>query len=142
MSNAINYISLARKAGLLETGEENTGNVARGGKAKLIVLASDASDNAVRRARGYVQGRGTQLVKAPYTKQELSSATGRNGCSMLVIKDLGLAAGFAKALALQNPELYGKLNAELESKNNRAVQRRKSAADAGKNKTGKRRTIE
>ena len=143
MSNPINYISLAKKAGFIETGEENTGNAVRDGKAKLLVLAADASDNAVRRANGYVQGRKTPLVRVPFTKQELAAATGRHGCSMLVFKDIGLANGFVAALAEQYPEQYSALSRELESKKIRMAQRKKPAAGAGKNKkTGKRRTIE
>ena len=53
MNRAANYISIAKKAGLIELGEANTGAAAREGKARLVILASDASANAADRARGF-----------------------------------------------------------------------------------------
>ncbi len=143
MSNPLNYISLARKAGLVETGEENSGVFIRNGKAKLLVLASDASDNAVRRAEGYVQGRRVLILKSPYTKQELAAAAGKSGCSMLVFTDIGMANGFVSAVAETCPEKYASICDEMNAKNKKAAQRRKKAHGNDMNKkTGKRRTIE
>lgn len=143
MSSPLNYISLARKAGLVETGEENSGVIIRSGKAKLLVLAADASDNAVRRAEGYIQGRNVLILKSPYTKLELASAAGKSGCSMLVFTDLAMASGFVSAIAEEQPEEYAALRDEICAKNKRAVQRRKKAHGNDMNKkTGKRRTIE
>lgn len=142
MGDPINYISLARKAGLIETGEENSGIVIRSGKAKLLVLASDASDNAVRRAEGYIQNRSVPLVRPPFTKQELASAAGKSGCSMLVFTDLGLARGFVSALAEAYPERFTELSGEMDEKYNKAARRRgKTHGDTNK-KMGKRRTNE
>ena len=143
MSNPLNYISLARKAGLVETGEESSGVVIRSGKAKLLVIAADASDNAVRRAEGYIQGRNVLLLKAPYTKLELASAAGKSGCSMLVFTDLALACSFVSVTADEHPGEYDALRDEICAKNDRAKQRRKKAHGNDMNKkTGKRRTIE
>ena len=62
MNKALNYLGLAKKAGLLEIGEENTGAAIRGGKARLVLLASDASDNAGRRAEGFLHGKKTPMT--------------------------------------------------------------------------------
>ena len=76
MDRVLRYLGLARRGGLLETGEESTGAAARAGKAKLILLAADASDNARSRAEGFVRGRRTVLLTAPCTKETISHAVG------------------------------------------------------------------
>ena len=55
-SKALGYLSLARKGGLAELGEEPVGAIARAGKAYVILVASDASDHTWRRAKSYVAG--------------------------------------------------------------------------------------
>ena len=56
MDKAMNYLSLARKGGLAELGEEPVGAAARAGKAYLILVAEDASDHTWRRAQSYAAG--------------------------------------------------------------------------------------
>ena len=99
MDKALQYMTLARKAGRLAVGEENCGNAAVSGKARLLLLASDASDNARKRAIGFLQGRRALLASLPWKKEELSSLLGRNGCSMVCFTDLPLASRFASAMA-------------------------------------------
>jgi len=45
MDKALNYLALARKAGRVELGEEPAGATARAQKARLIVVAGDATDH-------------------------------------------------------------------------------------------------
>ena len=140
MDRSVNYLGIARKAGCLEIGEESAGLSVRHGTAKLLVLAADASDNARRRAEGYVFGTAVPLVTAVQTKQELSRLWSKPGCSMAAITDIGIAAGYAAALAETQPEQYADAAAQLAEKNRRAAQRRteKRAADHNK-RVGKRR---
>ena len=60
--NAINYLSLAKKAGRIEIGEESAGAAARACHARLLLVAKDAPDGALRRARNFVAGSGQQLA--------------------------------------------------------------------------------
>ena len=53
----LHLLGLMRRANALAVGEVNTGSTARAGKAKLLLLASDASENARRRAEGFAAGR-------------------------------------------------------------------------------------
>ena len=48
----LNMLGLMRKAGAIDIGETNTGGACRAGKAKVLLLAADASDNAQSRAAG------------------------------------------------------------------------------------------
>jgi len=141
MAEAIGYLALGRKAGLLEIGEENTGAAVRSGKGKLLVLARDASDNARARAAGFVFARKTPVITAPYTKEEISAAVGKPGCSMAAFTDIGLASSFADALERELPEEYGEAAAALREKNAKQARRKAEAKAAERNKkTGKRRT--
>ena len=106
MSKALNYLGIARKSGGMETGEDNSSGLVKAGKARVLLVASDTSDGAKRRAEGYVYETGTILVEVPFTKDEIAGITGKSGCSMAAITDLGLAGAFLKALADENPEKY------------------------------------
>ena len=66
----LNLLGLMRKANAIAVGETNTGGAVRAGKAKLLLLASDASDNARSRARGFTHGRDVVTVTLPFTKDE------------------------------------------------------------------------
>ena len=104
MNKALGFLGLARKAGTLITGEDNARSAVRSGQARLLVVSADASANARKRAEDFVKGTNIPLVSLPMTKEEVSSATGRPGCSMAVFTDTGLAAGFLKALAAEYGE--------------------------------------
>ena len=49
----LGFLGLMRRAGKLSAGEEGVRQSVRAGKAKLILLASDASPNAQKRAEGF-----------------------------------------------------------------------------------------
>ena len=81
-SKAISLMGLMRKANAIQLGENNTGAAVKGGKAKLLLVASDASPNALKRAEGFAYGRNVLTVHLPYTKQEIAMGVGLSGCSM------------------------------------------------------------
>jgi len=65
MDKALNYLGLARKAGLAELGEEPAGAAARAQHARLIIVASDASDHTWRRALSFVAGTSQLTLRVP-----------------------------------------------------------------------------
>ncbi|MDO4749927.1 MAG: 50S ribosomal protein L7 [Eubacteriales bacterium] len=139
MNKALQYLGIARKAGFLETGADNCGKAVRAGKVRLLMLASDASDNARRRAESFVFGRRTPFVILPATKEELTAITGRVGCTVLAFTDIGLARHFADALAQENMQ-YAGLAADLAEKEAKMQQRGSDKRVCGKNRgQGKRR---
>lgn len=125
MDNALRLIGLARKGGRIEVGEEPVGAAARAHKARLVVLASDAADNTLRRASHFALSAGVPVLQSPYTKGELGLSVGRSSCAMLALTDHGLAAAFTRKLAAADPERYGATAADLEEKAQRALQRQK-----------------
>ena len=140
MSKALNYLGIARKSGGIETGEDNSSGLVKAGKARILIVASDTSDGAKRRAEGYVYETGTILVEVPFTKDEIASITGKSGCSMAAITDLGLAGAFLKALADESPERFLESYERIKALQQRIDKRKseKSKAVSGR-KTGIRR---
>lgn len=97
MDKSMGYLSLAAKAGRLSVGADNCINALKRKKAKLIVLASDASPNAVKRAEGMLFGREIPLIRTVRTKDELAQACGKHGpVAIAAILDDGLAEAFSK----------------------------------------------
>ena len=138
MHKALNYLSIARKGGLIELGEEPCGGAARAGPARLIVVASDASDHTWRRAKSYVAGTSQQCVKIPFTKDELGQAVGRSSLAMAALVDPALALAFVKALG--DPERYRETLEELDKKSKRMRQRQDEEKAHQRNKRmGKKR---
>lgn len=138
-SKARNYLAIAMKAGALEVGEENSGAAVRHGKAKVLLVASDASGNAQRRAEGFVYGVNVPIVKLPFTKGDVASSTGKAGCSMAAVTDIGLAKGIVESLAEEDAQ-YGAIAQELTEKYVKAQRRKAEAKSHERNKrTGKRR---
>ena len=129
MDRALNYVGLARKAGLIELGEEPVGAIARARKARLVVVAQDASDHTWRRAKSFVAGSEQICLRIPYTKDQLGLAVGRSELALAAFTDPALALAFCKAL--ENPERY-KTEIESLEKLSTRIRQRKKEADAHK----------
>ena len=130
----LNLLGLMRKANAIALGETNTGGAVRAGKAKLLLLAADASDNARSRARGFTHGRDVVTVTLPFTKDEIAAHVGVSGCAMAAITDIGFANAFMKSLAAAVPEGYDESTAEIQRRFEKADRRKKEAAAHEKNK--------
>jgi ribosomal protein L7Ae-like RNA K-turn-binding protein len=134
-------LGIAKKAGLLEIGDESVGHAARVRKAKVILSACDASDGSKRRARGYAEQNGAIHLVLPSTKEELSAVIGRGSPGMLAILDAGIASKYVSLLALENETQYGGAAVLLSEKAERAKLRQAEARAHIRNKrSGKGRT--
>ena len=125
MDKALNYIALARKAQLIEVGEEPVGAITRTGKGYLVVVASDASDHTWRRAKSFVAGTDQQCVRIPYTKEEFGFAVGRSSLAIAAFTDAAMALAFVKALPDQ--EKVKAACEQLEEKSKKLKQRKTEA---------------
>ncbi|MBE6957818.1 MAG: 50S ribosomal protein L7 [Ruminococcaceae bacterium] len=138
MDKALNYLALARKAGLAELGEEPVGAAARAGHARLVLVASDASDHTWRRAKSFVAGTRQQLVRLSATKDEMGMAIGRTSLAIAAITDIGLSVALVKTLDAQK---YKDVISVLEEMEQKALQRKKEAKVHQQNKRiGKRKS--
>lgn len=122
MDKALNYMALARKGGRIELGEEPVGAAARAQHARLVVVASDASDHTWRRALSFVAGTTQQCIRVPYTKDELGLSIGRTSLAIAAFTDPALALAFVKALPPQ--ERYAEAMEDLQKRSNRVQQHR------------------
>ncbi len=105
--NTLRLLGLMRRANALSVGEENTGSTARAGKAALLLLASDSSENARKRAQGFAGARQLPILTLPCTKADFAAAVGVSGGSMAAVTDPGFAGALLRALAAESPETYG-----------------------------------
>ena len=132
MDKALNYMALARKAGRIELGEEPVGAAARAQKARLVVVAADASDHTWRRAKSFVAGTQQQCIKVPFSKDLLGMAVGRSCLAIGAFTDPALALAFVKALP--QPEAYGEVLESLKERTKRIQQRQAEQRAHKKNK--------
>jgi len=112
----LQLLGIMNKAGLLAIGGDAAGAAARAGKATLVISASDASENALRRAQYFTKTSNAAYIVVPYTKFELGHVTGRGSPGTVAVLDVGLAAGFVKGLAETEPERYGEIAKQLMEK--------------------------
>ena len=131
MDKALNILSLARKAGLCELGEEPVGAATRALHARLVLVASDASDHTWRRAKSFVAGTDQQCIRVSYTKDELGMAIGRQELAMAAITDAALALALVRALP--EPQKYAAVAEALADKSGKLAQRQKESQAHQKN---------
>ena len=125
MDKALNYLSLARKGGMAELGEEPVGAITRTGKGYLVIVAGDASDHTWRRAKSFVAGTDQQCIRLPYTKEEVGFVVGRTSLAIAAVTDAALALALVKALP--QSEKYASAAAVLEERAKKIAQRKKEA---------------
>ena len=135
MDKALNYVALARKAGRIELGEEPVGAAARAQHARLVIVASDASDHTWRRAKSFVAGTDQQCIRLPFTKDELGQSIGRQELAIAAFTDPALALAFVKALP--QPEKYSEYLENLDKKTTRIRQRQAEEKAHQRNKKRK-----
>ena len=134
-NKALNYMGLGRKAGLIELGEEPVGAAARAQHARLVIVASDASDHTWRRALSFVAGTDQLCIRVEFTKDQLGMAIGRTSLAIAAFTDPALALAFAKALG--QPEKLRTVVESLEQRTKRVQQRRAEAKAHQRNKKRK-----
>ena len=139
MNKVLGLLGLAKKAGKIEVGEEPTGAAARAKDARLLLIASDAADNSLRRLKHFADAGACLYAKLPCTKDELGSVLGRTSCAMVAVTDVGFATAIAEKLAEDDAQVYGEITEKLRVKAQRAAQRRKEMEQHEKNvRTGKK----
>ena len=124
-NRALNYLSLAKKGRLVELGEEPVGAVTRAVKARLLIVANDASDHTWRRAKSFVAGTEQQCIRVPFTKEELGFVVGRTSLAIAAFTDAALALAFVKALP--NAEKFKDVADALDVKAQKLRQRKEEA---------------
>jgi len=140
MGTSLEFLGIARKAGFLEIGEESCAVAVSAKKARLLITACDASDNAKRNAARQAAMIGVPHVTVGYNKEELGCMVGRGYPGQLALTDAGMAAGFMERLEAEEPGAHTEALALLQKRAARAAERRKEARAHARNvRTGKSR---
>ena len=138
---ALKLLGLMRPACAIEIGTDRAVDAARAGKARVLLLASDATETAARKAAYALEGKSALDLKLPFSREELSDALGVGDCTMAAITDMGFAEAFVKLLAAEDPDRYADASAALTAKNEKMRRRRSEKGTKGHAKTnGTRRT--
>ena len=100
-SKALSLVGLATKAGKTVSGEFMTEKEVKSGKAALVIIADDASDNTKKKFRDMCE-----FYKVPIyfyaDKDTLGHAMGKEFRASLVILDEGFAKGIRKHIDTEN----------------------------------------
>lgn len=89
MNKALSMIGIATKAGKTQTGEFSTEKAVKEGKAALVIVAKDASDNTKKKFRNMCQY--YQVTMREFAdKDSLGAACGKEFRASLAITDVGL----------------------------------------------------
>ena len=89
MNKALSMIGIATKAGKTQTGEFSTEKAVKEGKAALVIVARDASDNTKKKFRNMCQY--YQVTMREFAdKNSLGAACGKEFRASLAITDAGL----------------------------------------------------
>ena len=133
MEHILSMIGLAKKAGLVEIGEEPVGSAARAKHARVILVAEDAGASSVRRAYSFAQSGACLCLTIGVSKDDLGRALGRTSCAMAAVTDIGFAESIVKKLAVLDEARYGAAAAQLSVKAKRAAERKREALQHEKN---------
>ena len=127
---SLKMLGLARRARLLEVGEEPVGIACRGSHARLLLIAKDAADHTFRRARSFCRTGKPPYLCVPFTKDELGSALGCNACALCCFTDPAFAKAFLETLDEREypPEILAELTRQTQR-----VQKRRQEEKAHRN---------
>lgn len=129
----LSLLGLCLRGRNLAVGEEAAEVAARAMDARLLLLASDAAESTLRRARHFAAEGQCVLERLPVDKAALGAAVGRGGTAIVAVTDIGLAEATAQRLAEIDEERYGETAAILSRKARRAAERRANRETAKKN---------
>lgn len=100
-SKALSLVGLATKAGKTVSGEFMTEREVKSGKAALVIVALDASDNTKKKFRDMCKFHSVP-IHFYGDKDTLGNAMGKEFRASLAILDKGFAKGIQKHLELEN----------------------------------------
>ena len=97
MSNVLSSLGLIRKAGHLIYGSDAVTDAVRNGKANIVIVACDASDNTKKRVSDKSNTYGVRYEEIPFTRAEIGQALGKPSCACAAICGDDFASLFDKA---------------------------------------------
>ena len=93
------HLGLAAKAGKVQSGEFSTEKSVKSGRAYLVIVSEEASENTKKKFRNMCT-----YYEVPYfefgSKEELGHATGREMRASLAVQDAGFSEAMKKQLCM------------------------------------------
>lgn len=129
---ALGLLGIAKKGNHVELGEDPVGQAAQLGRARLIILASDAAGHTVRRAQSFAALHDTPLAVIDADKDAFGAIFGRKSLAMAALTDIFLAQHFLDSLG--EPERYAEQLLAVREKAERMRQRKKEKPQRKKGK--------
>lgn len=126
-SDTLAFLGLMRKAGALSVGADDTAESCKLGKARLALLACDASANTVKWIEESCRPKDVPILRLVYNKNDMGDALGAGGCATAAVCDTGFALALCKKLGLSG--LTEKMEMRLQRE-----KRRKAKKLAGKSR--------
>ncbi|RXZ76919.1 50S ribosomal protein L7ae [Paenibacillaceae bacterium] len=99
-NKVLSGLGMAMRAGKLLTGDETVLKSVRAGKAHLVVMAADASDNTKKKFRDKCGSYGVVVVEA-FDRDTIGQAIGKEGRVVIAVTDRGFAAMIRNGLKSQ-----------------------------------------
>lgn len=96
-NKALSLLGLATKAGKTVTGEFSTEKAVKEGKAQIVLVAEDASDNTKKKFRNMCNYYHVTM-KVFASKDSLGNACGKEFRASLAVMDTGLAKAIEKQI--------------------------------------------
>ena len=138
---ALKLLGLMRVAKAIEIGADRAADAAAAGRARLLLLASDSPESALRKAEHALAGKRAIRLRLPFTREELAGALGVGDCTMAAVTDMGFAEALLKELSAIDASSYAAAAAELSARYEKMRRRKSEKGSKGQEKTnGKRRT--
>ena len=95
---ALSNLGLAFRAGKVQSGDEGVMKAIRSGSARLVIVATDASDNAMKKYRDKCEYYGVPLLTA-FDRRQLGRSVGKAERVAVAVTDTGLSELVRKSLA-------------------------------------------
>ena len=138
MDKVLHLVGLCRRGGRLAVGEEPAGAACRARDCRLLLVAGDAADNTLRRARHFADAGQCLCLTLPYSREELGAAAGRGMCALAAVTDIGMACAIAQRLSETDPLRYGEAARRLQEKAARAERRRQEQRVHQRSRAGRK----
>lgn len=135
----LELLGLMRRAGALEIGADRAEEATRAGKARLLLIASDASDRTIRKLANAAEGRSVITLNLPFTGGLIAERVGCGGCSAAAVTDIGFAEALLKKFAEEEPGKYRAPLDEISAKNVKMRRRRAETKAKGQKKNSENR---
>lgn len=110
MNKILGILGLAKRAGALAVGTNSVLEAVRKGKALLVLIASDVSDNTKKQLHDKANYRKVPAEMLPFDMTELGKAIGKEYAAAVAVLQEGFVISYTKACTtnkVTNPERNG-----------------------------------